>query len=180
VERVYGAPGADCVDDLSCQIGTCVSYFGQPTCRDDLPCVADDQCTHHCADGSCAAAPLPACKDPVRCDWACIDGSCTHGFAGSACNDSSECEANFCVDGLCSTGAPGEGCLGNSNCISADHCEMGVCVGLDVGAPCIEDDTCTTVLCVDDVCTSGHRGAPCGEASHCIGNACDLGTATCL
>jgi hypothetical protein len=178
VERVY-APATSCVDDAGCEVGACVEYFDQPMCRDELPCIVDAQCTHHCADGSCAVADLPACTDPAQCDWACIDGVCTHGFAGSPCTESPQCEANFCVAETCSTGAPGEGCFADSNC-RTDRCEMGVCIGLDLGAECSYEEQCTIEFCVGNTCTNGHRGAPCDDDFVCVGGSCDEASATCL
>ncbi len=160
----------DCPDNCDRPENACslIRYVGagqtcDATCVTDVieACVSDDGC---CPDGCSPDADLD-CIQP----------------AGAACQGDEYCLPGVLTAGLCIENGWSDGYC-SSNCVTDDDCNAGsICAGryclttCDAADECRDGYTCGPYMgSLDDVCTptliaQAQPGAPCDDASTCLG-----------
>jgi hypothetical protein len=178
-----------CLDDNPCTRDQCDSLKGCLHIPDDgLPCDDGTPCTigDQCVGGACVGGASASCDDTNPCTTDACDpssGVCTYepvvGLVECVPEDVS-CGAEFgvCADGQCQ--APSAACPpGDDPCMPLS-CQPGVgCVAMPVtGAPCNDDDPCTSVdTCAAGVCKG--KANTCDDSNPCTKDACNAATGDC-
>ena len=177
-------------------VGGCTSV---DDCTDDgLLCNGIPQCTKGGTDefGQCEIdkTTVPTCAYPTSCaDYQCIEAPDeTQGWEcgtlpkneGIPCDDGDECTGwGACAEGVCELGEPIVCDDGNQCSVGACNPESGECeygIGDLGGAPCDDQDECTTAdQCQQDLTCVG-QPAPCDDSNPCTENSCDPMTGECI
>ena len=184
-EGACGGAALDCSFlDQDCKVGACNPVTGgcvlQPA-PGGTGCDDNDACTELdvCAGSTCVGSPVD-CTLP---GGSCFTGSCDPGQGGciqtpredgSDCDDDDTCTvADVCLDAAC---------VGELlDCTIYDGpCTTGLCDGVtaacqlviaEIGAPCSDDNPCTTDdICIDATCIGDYDDtiAGCGGAATCL------------
>jgi len=153
--------------------GSCKKCNGE-TCATGADCKST-----FCADGVCCDTACDANNLCRSCNQLGKMGTCSvvqGGMQdpdtctmGSACNGSSGGGACYSIGTKMLLGKP---CLGNSDCLS-NHCIAGNICGLIKGESCPADYTCSTKLCLNNICTE------CASNADCASGVCDTGAKAC-
>ena len=145
-------------------------------CDDGLFCNGPEGC--HPEEGCLPGYP-PEVDDGVACtaDY-CNEPSdqVVHQPEDIACNDHNDCTIEFCdtMNGCQYTPLQEGECADGNACTVGDHCEQGVCVGLEV--VCDDGNPCTDEVCELGGCASAPNNAPCDDGNPCtIGDQCSGG-----
>lgn len=145
-------------DDVACD--------DQDVCTVDDGCLAGQcvgvaiNCTHQECQ-ACACDPVLGCQyvnlvDGATCHLdtcttsTCLAGAC-HGVPMDCTHLDDHCGLGQCVDSACVyvPGVDGTMCDDGQHCTSSDHCEAGVCVGVE--RQCFDTDPCTLNMCIEHV-----------------------------
>ena len=170
--KVVCDDGSLCTDDDCAPDGTCTFVPNVLPCDDGDPCTLGDACI----DGACTPGlDALACSDKKPCtdDYCEPKKGCVHSPNNDACNDGNACTVgDQCLNGQCAPGsqlancddqnpctddacASKAGCVFSPNgfacsdgepCTENDHCQGGVCVG--VNNECDDKNECTKEICL--------------------------------
>jgi cysteine-rich repeat protein len=128
----------------------------------------------------CTESGLSACDatEPTAEECNGLDDNCDGQLDEGTCDDGNPCTVDACAGESGCSHQPLDGgeCLDGSACTQGDHCEGGVCVGLDL--ICDDEEICTTDSCDPDYgCVFTPNFALCDDGSDCtVGDTCKVGT----
>jgi len=162
---------------LHCYEGACIAPLA-----DGQPCVDAPQCeSGFCWEGACMSRLEEG--EPCTDDATCISVRCHEGQCITARQNGEPCDHDaycwyICYQGVCADYREfGESCDVNENCRREADCYQGTCIGKSsypIGAPCENEYTCASHLCIDGVCAERkEHGEPCTvdeectESNHC-------------
>lgn len=134
-----------CLENFSCQAGTCVGDGN--TCDDSNPCTVDS-CDPALGCQSTPAFDGISCQNKGLCaeDGQCFLGICVG--APIACDDGDPCTIDTChaVKGCQYTAAELIACDDGDVCTSDDICKLGVCKG-GASTSCDDQNPCSVDIC---------------------------------
>lgn len=186
--------GQECEAPWECEAGLrCVDFFITGVCAEaavegehcfsDAECANDLVCDYQ--SGTCVVGALTG----QPCAFADPDDPIP-GTETTRCAQDLVCDptSSTCAGGYCTAGAPCFDVFDHTDCPEGTYC-VGEAVGTSTcrppgpeGAPCVEDETCTSGFCdpVDQTCgTKLADGQACFDHLECASGYCDATTQTC-
>ncbi|MEK6675241.1 MAG: hypothetical protein AABZ47_06250 [Planctomycetota bacterium] len=186
-----------CTDEVCDPNGDCQSVNNTLPCNDGLHCTRTDACNGGVCVGSgvrCTSPSQPICDEALdRCVQCLMDSTCdtdgllcttdTCNVAGGNClprtNNTNPCEdgmfctvGDICGGGVCNAGT-------NTPCEPGETCDESTdtCAECVLDIDCLDDNVCTTDVCVIGQCQHNNNNDPCDDGLFCTDNdGCSNGT----
>jgi len=165
--------GETCYNSNDCENGDCEydQVAQKQVCLSPKADGAACQQTKDCESGYCAfSVSPPVCAHDQADGMPCMSG------------DGNECKSGKCIAANCVAVKAGDKCTVDGDCAPVHdlYCQASKCAKAPFanGATCINNQQCTSTLCLDGTCTALAKvGAKCGTAdlASCVaGSFCDI------